>query len=207
VIEAKVKGGRGDRVDLLARALPGRRDDAGREGTWLADSPRARKDVGGAGPLVHMGDFNVKAGSPEHQAMQRALRLNEVATGDTYVEPNLFQDKLQAPRAEDTRGRGSTTSITETTCWCSRPKSFGTRSSRGTAGSASPTTPACGPVSFTAPPPPFRREFRPVRDPLPLFWNRSPPLSDPAPDGNPWFLRRTSCPHSRSCRRSWPSPS
>jgi len=57
------------------------------------------------GPLIHMGDFNVKAGSPEHQAMQRALRLNEVATGDTYLEPNLFQDKLQAPRTEDTRGQ------------------------------------------------------------------------------------------------------
>lgn len=55
------------------------------------------------GPLIHMGDFNVPGGSREHELMNDVLGLNDVQAGDTYEEPNPFQDKLQAPRMAEVR--------------------------------------------------------------------------------------------------------
>jgi len=63
------------------------------------------RTLGVSGLLVNMADFNIKAGSREHRVMKRILRLNEVATADTYFEPNPYQDKLQAPPAEDVHGQ------------------------------------------------------------------------------------------------------
>jgi endonuclease/exonuclease/phosphatase family metal-dependent hydrolase len=55
------------------------------------------------GPLIHMGDFNVAGGSREHEVMNEVLGLNDVQAGDTYEEPNVFQDKLQAPKMSGVR--------------------------------------------------------------------------------------------------------
>jgi endonuclease/exonuclease/phosphatase family protein len=52
-----------------------------------------------SGPLTHMGDFNVEGGSREHEIMNGVLGLHDIEVGDTYVEPNPYQDKMQAPRA------------------------------------------------------------------------------------------------------------
>lgn len=56
-------------------------------------------------PLIHFGDFNVAAGSSEYRAMNRVLSLEDVVAGDTYLEPNPYQDKLQAPRSQRVRGQ------------------------------------------------------------------------------------------------------
>jgi len=52
------------------------------------------------GPLIHMGDFNVPGGTEEHRRMNDILCLNDIHAGDTYEEPNPFQDKLRAPRGK-----------------------------------------------------------------------------------------------------------
>jgi endonuclease/exonuclease/phosphatase family metal-dependent hydrolase len=53
--------------------------------------------------LVHFGDFNVAAATREYQGLRRTMSLGDADAGPTYLEPNPFQDKLQAPRAQDAR--------------------------------------------------------------------------------------------------------
>ncbi|HSA59234.1 MAG TPA: endonuclease/exonuclease/phosphatase family protein [bacterium] len=53
--------------------------------------------------LFHIGDFNVAGATREYAAMSRTMSLRDVNAGDTYLEPNPYQDKLQAPRSQDAR--------------------------------------------------------------------------------------------------------
>lgn len=49
--------------------------------------------------LIHFGDFNVPAVTHEYRSLKNIMSLKDVDAGDTYREPNPFQDKLQAPRS------------------------------------------------------------------------------------------------------------
>jgi hypothetical protein len=104
-IEARVRGLDGVEwtywVEHLQEGVTARAERARCAQAW-SSGERTR---GVTGPLVRMADDNVPSGTREHHLIKRALRLNEVVTGDTYIEPNHFQDKLQAPRAANTQGQ------------------------------------------------------------------------------------------------------
>jgi len=65
---------------------------------------RSRTD-GVSSPLVYLGDFNVPGSTRDYEVLSRTMGLSDVAAGDTYLEPNPYQDKLQAPRPQHTSGQ------------------------------------------------------------------------------------------------------
>lgn len=57
------------------------------------------------GGVIHFGDSNIIAGSKEYERMMAILGLEDAKIGDTYHEPNAFQDKMKAPRGEKPRSQ------------------------------------------------------------------------------------------------------